>query len=134
MKKNIFRGRIVDVFKETDSFAYMTQGIKKKEQPHYDGFMLGGNGTYITYPIVNRYLFLKIVVYNFTNKNENSTEYVDVRKVLMKLYNRKKVTDKFVEDIKAKLKGEKITVYKSSIANGEYSLFVDLDDLRLLLD
>ena len=58
------KGRIVDVEFKAVNAVYLMQGIKRKDQWKYDGYLPGGNGTYVTGGEYSSSIIFKIYVYD----------------------------------------------------------------------
>jgi hypothetical protein len=89
-----------------ESMSYIQSGIKK-HQPEPMGATAGGNGTYrIGYPDTFRYLSLSFGWKKFTGGGQ-----IDILPQALRLNGRKKVTTKFLNQLKAKLVGTELEIY-----------------------
>lgn len=134
--KSKYKGRIVDVFYEIIETGYVTQGIKKESQPFFDANYYGSNGSYAGTTFIFRNLNVKVYFFDFLVGEKNLTTKFDERDFFLNFFNRRKVTDKFVLDIKNRLKGKKITIhYKDPklCENDEYHFQLDKEELKSLL-
>lgn len=135
-EKSSYKGRIVEVAYKVLSFSYLTQGIKKNDQSRYDQTMLGSNGTYTSLPIVTRHLYLKVVVYDYPENGVNSTELFDERDFILSFFKRSKVTEKFLSEIKEKLKGKKVSISFNDtvmIKENESNMKLNKEELKYFL-
>jgi hypothetical protein len=109
MDTNTYKGRIVDVRTGRGGFQRIISGIKKDEQPYYDG-QFGSNGTYLgadyTYPAI----FAKVCIYNYCDDGSNMTFDIDVRERVFKFYGWGKISNQRLSILQNKLTGKKVKV------------------------
>lgn len=109
-----FSAKVLSIETKQESWITIVQGIKKND-PVPSGATAGDCGTYqIGYPRINRYLFLK-----FIRIDEMGWGQIDVRKNVLLLNNRTKITGSFLEELNRKLVD---TTVKICIENGEWAL------------
>lgn len=123
-----YRGRIKSVYKRNEEISRITTGIKKANQPIWDSFAYGSNGTYSSGAVVYRYILMNVSVYDLSAKGENTTVQIDIRDIALKHYKRQNVTDKFIDMLKPKLEGKKITVIKR-----DFGFFADEEEIVSIL-
>jgi hypothetical protein len=124
-----YKGRIKKVYQDTARLSYITSGIGKADQPRWDNSFHGSNGTYCTGSTVYRFLFINVAVYDLEVKGENTTIQIDIRDIALKIFKRKKVTDKFIEMLQSKLTGKKIKIIQKDL-----DYFADEDEIANILN
>lgn len=100
------KGRIVKVEFRTMNTVYLIQGIKGKDQWKYDGYLPGGNGTYVTGGEYSSSIIFKIFVYNLGH-----CVSVDVKDEVLKLNGRKRVSDLMIHQLQVNNEGNKIRLF-----------------------
>lgn len=113
------RGRIVNVEYDATPVSRTVSGISKKNQGSYgDGYTSwGSNGTYSLGQEIVRNLNVKICIYDFDAKG-NNTVTLDIRDFVLANFNRIRMSDNLEAQIKEKLEGQKVTVYQVPVPYG----------------
>jgi len=115
-------GCVTDIVEEIDSVTSIIQGVKKEDANKYqEPQYKGGNGTYMVgYPEVSKFLYLIVLIKQKEHK-------IDIRNESLKVNGRKRVTEKFKNDLKKKLVGENMRF----MLLHDRSYLVDVDLLKL---
>jgi hypothetical protein len=104
-KATIFDAEITDIEYDNTSLTRIISGMKNGSIPI--GATAGSNGTYrIGYPEGNKNLNLY-----FRRINDIGWDSIEVRDLVLKINSRKKITKKFIENLKKKLIGKQIQVF-----------------------
>jgi transposase-like protein len=126
VKKNIYNAKINDLYNQ-ESGVYVTQGVKRDRQNKFEqsirGQGQGSNGTYLMFDEKVTYTFLQLYVYDL-----EKIISIDIRQLLKKVYNGKKLTKKFL----AKLQFNMPKKIKVEYTDNVWKI-VDYNSLQLTL-
>ena len=122
-------GRIVDIRKVDQSYGTIVQGEAAKNCRNGFG-CTGGNGTYLAWDGsgVNHWLLLDVSVY----ADENHKSSIDIRDKALEANGRSRVTEGFVETLKAKNVGKKIHLVCSAKTGWQWAI-INWDELDLTI-
>ncbi|WP_425446647.1 hypothetical protein [Dethiothermospora halolimnae] len=103
---DILKGRIVEIEKNVNKITYVTQQIKKNEQPKYDDRYPGGCGTYVTgSEYLGTTLEVKIFIYDLKR-----CIYFDIYEYVL-LENKKcRISSKLLDHVVTSNVGKKVNV------------------------
>lgn len=101
----IFDAQIIDIEYDNRTLTKIVTGMKNGSKPM--GATAGSNGTYrIDYPEVNRDLNLY-----FRRINDIGWDSIEIRDLALRINGRKKITKKFIENLKQRLIGKQIQIF-----------------------
>jgi hypothetical protein len=121
-------GIIIDVKADRQSLSRIIQGINHDKTPFYENSpsYFGGNGTYREgYPEVELFLFLVVKLKGHPHVR------IDVRSDSLRLNERSKVTDRFVNELQNKLKGLQVEIVRLPDGSRQDFDLVNKDLLKL---
>lgn len=116
------KARVVDFEKGSAQWGYAVKGRAGRQYQRGYGGYCNGNGMYLSYP--EYFLWVKLVVY----KPEPHTVILDIRDEALEASGRARVTERYVEALKAANCGRKIGVITRGYDNVKIA---DLDELEL---
>ena len=122
-------GRVVDVRKVDQQYGYIVQGEAARNCRNGFGYT-GGNGTYLAWDGsgVNHWLYLDVSVY----ADENHKSSIDIRDRALEANGRSRVTEGFIEALKAKNVGKKIHLVSSAKTGWQWAI-ADWNELDLIV-